>query len=327
MLLGNLKLESPVVAAPMAGVSDKVFRRLAREYGAALTYTEMVSAKGLLYRNPRTLSLVDLAGEERVGVQLFGAEPAEVAEAAALVVERGAVLVDLNMGCPVPKVVKAGAGAALMRDPDRAAAIVRAVAEAVPVPVTVKMRKGWDAGEETALWLAREVAAAGAAAITVHGRTRADRYHGRADWEIIARVKEAVSVPVIGNGDLFQPEDAQRMMALTGCDAVMLARGVLGNPWLFAACRAVLAGEPPPPPPAGRTRVETALRHLEMMIGYYGEERGVLKMRKHLTWYLKGLPGAARLRQEVCSLKSAAALKKRLLGYACSLNGGLLQWP
>ncbi|MGB9920879.1 MAG: tRNA dihydrouridine synthase DusB [Moorellales bacterium] len=317
MRIGNLVLAHSVLAAPMAGFSDKPYRVLARDFGAALVFTEMISARGLVMGSSRTWQMLDLADEPAVGVQLFGAEPEEMARAAVMAVERGAALIDLNMGCPMRKVVATGAGAALLRDIPRAAAIVRAVARAVPVPVTVKMRKGWQPGEEVAVDLALAVAEAGAAAVTVHGRFREEFYGGRADWEAIARVKQAVPVPVIGNGDVYRPEDARRMVALTGCDGVMLARGSLGNPWLFGACRAVLSGEPEPPPPGVAERLRVALRHLDLAVAYYGERRGVVKMRKHLVHYLKGLPAAARLRQEVCRLERAEAVRELLAGYAC----------
>jgi nifR3 family TIM-barrel protein len=299
----------------MAGFSDKPYRLLAAEFGAALVFTEMISARGLVSGSTRTLRMLDLAGEPRAGVQLFGAEPDEMAGAAMIAVERGAPLIDINMGCPMRKVVANGAGAALLLDIPRAAAIVRAVVRAVPVPVTVKMRRGWRVGEELAVDLARAVAEAGAAAVTVHGRFREEYYGGEADWGVIARVKEALCIPVIGNGDVYRPEDARRMVDLTGCDAVMLARGSLGNPWLFAACRAVLAGDPEPAPPSVRERLAVALRHLDLAVAYYGERRGVVKMRKHLAYYLKGLPGAARLRREVCRLETAAGVRQLLSGY------------
>lgn len=299
--LGNLSLSPPVLAAPMAGFTDKIFRRLLREAGAALTYTEMISAQGLYYQNKATWALMDLRGEEgRVAVQLFGREPEVVAWAAQEAVRAGAALIDINMGCPVPKVVRNGEGAALMRDPLRAQDIVTAVAEAIsPVPVTVKMRKGWDDTEVNAVEVAQRVAEAGAQAVTIHGRTRDQFYSGVADWGIIKRVKEAVDIPVIGNGDIFTPEDALRMLEFTGCDGVMIGRGALGNPWIFGQIRALLSGQPLPPPPTPGERLDMALRHLRSAVEARGEERGVKEMRKHLSYYLRGLPHAARIREAI----------------------------
>ncbi|SMB99981.1 tRNA-U20-dihydrouridine synthase [Thermanaeromonas toyohensis ToBE] len=299
--LGNLSLSPPVLAAPMAGFTDKVFRKLLREAGAALTYTEMISAQGLYYQNKATWALLDLKGEEgRVAVQLFGREPEILAWAAKEAVRAGAALIDINMGCPVPKVVRNGEGAALMRDPLRAQAIVTAVAEAIsPVPVTVKMRKGWDGTEVNAVEVAQKVAEAGARAVTIHGRTRDQFYSGVADWGIIKQVKEAIDIPVIGNGDIFTPEDALRMLEFTGCDGVMIGRGALGNPWIFGRIRVLLSGQPLPPPPTPGERLDMALRHLRSAIEARGEERGVKEMRKHLSYYLKGLPHAARIREAI----------------------------
>lgn len=320
--IGNVTLEAPVVAAPMAGVTDKVFRLILREAGAALTFTEMISAQGLYYRNRATWELMDLSGEEGlVAVQLFGREPEILAWAAKEAVRAGAALVDINMGCPTPKITRNGEGAALMRDIPRARAIVVAVAEAIhPVPVTVKMRKGWDEKEVNAVELACAVVEAGAQAVTVHGRTRNQFYSGRADWEIIRRVKEAVTVPVIGNGDVWEPEDALNLLETTGCDAVMVGRGALGNPWIFTRTRFLLAGEDVPPPPGPAERLSLALRHLRMAVEAKGEEKGVKEMRKHLAWYLKGLPGAARMRQDINSENSWEGVVALLESYFAKLT-------
>lgn len=301
MSIGNVILEAPVVAAPMAGVTDKAYRLILREAGAALTYTEMISAQGLYYRNKATWELMDLSGEEgRVAVQLFGREPEILAGAAQEAVRAGALLIDLNMGCPVPKITRNGEGAALMRDVARARDIVEAVAEAVhPVPVTVKMRKGWDEKEVNAVEMACAVVEAGARAVTVHGRTREQFYSGRADWGIIRQVQEAVPVPVIGNGDVWTPEDALNMLQITGCRAVMVGRGALGNPWIFTQIRHLLVEGSLLPPPAPEERLRMALRHLKMAVAARGEKKGVREMRKHLGWYIKGLPGAARIRQAI----------------------------
>lgn len=321
--LGSLTLSPPVLAAPMAGFTDKIFRQILREAGAALTYTEMISAQGLYYKNQATWALMDLKGEEgRVAVQLFGREPEIMAWAAREAVRAGALLVDINMGCPVPKVVRNGEGAALMKDPLRAEAIVAAVAEAIsPVPVTVKMRKGWDDTEVNAVEVAQRVAEAGARAVTIHGRTRDQFYSGAADWEIIKEVKEAVSIPVIGNGDIFTPGDALRMLETTGCDGIMIGRGALGNPWLFGQIRALLSGQPLPPPPTPEERLNMALRHLRYTVEAKGEERGVKEMRKHLSLYLKGLPHAARIREAINKEGSLPGLIRILEEYRRYLSG------
>ncbi|CEP68978.1 tRNA-dihydrouridine synthase [Moorella glycerini] len=317
--IGPVTLAAPLVTAPMAGFSDRIFRLLAREAGAALTYTEMISAQGLIYQSKATWALLDLKDEPGpVAVQLFGREPEILARATKLAVAAGADIIDLNMGCPTPKIVKNGEGAALMRDLPLAAAIVAAMVEAAgPVPVTVKMRKGWDEDSVNVIEAARAVVKAGAAAVAIHGRTRSQFYSGRADWDCIRQVKEAVPVPVIGNGDIRTPADAVAMLELTGCDAVMVGRAAIGNPWLLAAIRARLEGRPEPPPPAVATRMATAIRHFKMMVELKGEKTAVKEMRKVLACYLRGLPGAARLRQHLYTLDTAAEVISTLTAYSC----------
>ncbi|WP_258360632.1 tRNA dihydrouridine synthase DusB [Moorella sulfitireducens (nom. illeg.)] len=316
--IGPVTLEAPLVTAPMAGFTDPIFRLLAREAGAALTYTEMISAQGLIYRSKATWALLDLKGESGpVAVQLFGREPGIMAAATRLAVTAGAAIVDLNMGCPTPKIVKNGEGAALMRDLSLAAEIVAAMVEAAgPIPVTVKMRKGWDEDSVNVLEAALAVVAAGAKAVAVHGRTRSQFYSGQADWTCIRRVKEAVPVPVIGNGDIRTPADAIAMLEQTGCDAVMVGRAAVGNPWLLMAIRARLEGRPEPPPPDVATRMAIAMRHFKMMVDLKGEKVAVKEMRKVLACYLRGLPGAARLRQHLYTLDTAAAVMAALVAYS-----------
>ncbi|NLY89868.1 MAG: tRNA dihydrouridine synthase DusB [Firmicutes bacterium] len=300
MKIGPVELENPVVLAPMAGVTDLPFRKIAKGFGCGLVYGEMVSDKALLYGNERTFELLRTEEEEGpVSMQLFGSDPRQMARAARLLRTYPFTFLDVNMGCPVPKVVKNGEGAALLKDPPRAAEIVAAVVEAAGRPVTVKMRAGWERGTEVAPELAQVCQEAGAAAVAVHGRYRGDFYQGRADWGVIKRVKAAVTIPVIGNGDLFSAEDVLRMKEETGCDGFMLGRGVLGNPWLIRSAVAALTGKPRPPEPSRGERLALARFHLRQQIAYCGEDRGVREMRKHLAWYIKGFPGAARIRERL----------------------------
>ncbi|OAT86342.1 tRNA dihydrouridine synthase DusB [Desulfotomaculum copahuensis] len=298
--IGGVKIDNPVVAAPMAGVTDRAYRVLAREAGCGLVFTEMVSDRALLYGNPRTGLIINHAGEKGpLAVQLFGADPDYMAAAAELAAATGADIIDINMGCPTPKIVRNGEGAALMKNPSLAARIVSAVAGRVNVPVTVKMRRGWDESSVNAVEMARRVEASGAAAVTVHGRTRAQFYSGRADWQIIRAVGEAVAIPVIGNGDVCSPQDARRMLAETGCAAVMIGRASLGNPWIFRrTVRYLATGELPPLPDAAE-RLQTALRHLDLLIALKGGRVAVWEMRKHAAWYSKGIRGAARMRDRI----------------------------
>ena len=286
-----------VLLAPMAGVTDIAMRTLCREQGADMAFCEMVSAKGLSYANEKTRHLLDVAdGEGQVAVQLFGHEPATMAEQAAWVESAmGGALshLDVNMGCPVRKIAGKGDGAALMRDPALAARIVSAVSSAVEHPVTCKFRRGFDVGDETAPDFARRMEQAGAAAVAVHGRFAAQMYGGQADWGVIERVKRAVAVPVVGNGDITSGTDALRMFGQTGCDAVMIARGAQGNPWIFAEVKAALAGKPYTPPTL-HERLAMARRHAELLT--HREGRSIVRMRKHACWYVAGLPGAAKAR-------------------------------
>lgn len=330
MKIGNVELKNPFVAAPMAGYTDKAYRFLVREYGCALVFTEMISAQALVLGNRATEKLIDLEGEKPpVAVQLFGSSPQVIARAAQIAEAKGATLVDLNFGCPVPKVVSCGEGAALMRDLDKAAEIMQQVVAAVSVPVTVKIRKGWDAERVTAIEVARLAEKAGIAAITVHGRTREQFYAGEADWEIIRKVKEAVSIPVIGNGDVWQPEDALRMLKETGCDGVMIGRGSLGNPWIFQRALALWKTGELLPPPSLLERARVAMRHLDLAISFKGEEKAVRDLRKHLIWYFKGWRGAARLREKIVRAESRSEIKQLLQGFvqgeSCLPGGNLIE--
>lgn len=293
--------ERRLLLAPMAGVSDEAFRTLCREQGADLTYTEMVSAKGLSYANEKTRHLLHLAeGEDQVAVQLFGHEPDVMADQARWVEqEMGETLayLDINMGCPARKIVSKGDGSALMKTPDLAASIVHAVSAAVEHPVTVKFRRGWAEGDETCVEFARRMEDAGAAAVAVHGRYALQLYRGRAEWDAIARVKAAVSIPVVGNGDVKCGADAVGLVERTGCDAVMIARAAEGNPWVFAQCKAALAGEPEPAKPSVEERIAMARRHARLLAEREG--RNIVRMRKHAMWYMTGLPGAAAARAKI----------------------------
>ncbi|HUW66032.1 MAG TPA: tRNA dihydrouridine synthase DusB [Spirochaetia bacterium] len=300
MLIERLGALGSVFPAPLAGVSDRAFRILVREAGCSLAFSEMVSDLALIHGNAATLALLDQRGENGpLAVQIFGDEPESMARAARLAVTAGAALIDINMGCPVPKVVKGGAGAALLRDPDRALRIAAAVVEAANVPVTVKLRLGWDEHSVVAPELAVALAGVGVRAVTVHGRTRQQFYSGQADWHAIRAVREAVKIPVIANGDVFQPEDAGRLLAATGCAGVMIGRGALGNPWIFSRTIRYLACGELLGPPDAEELFETVQRHLLLKMEVRGERMAVLEMRKHSAWYARGLRGAARFRERI----------------------------
>ena len=318
MQLGNLLLPAGAGLAPMAGVTDAAMRLLCHEQGAAWSVSEMLSAKGWIYsqgknRNAQEL-LLRMPGEGIAALQLFGREPELMAEAAQQLANAGFDFFDLNFGCPAPKIAGNGEGSALMREPELIGRIVRAMADAVSVPVTVKIRAGWDENSINAVQVAQICEQAGAAAIAVHGRTRMQQYSGKADWNIIREVKQAVSVPVLGNGDIKCGEDALRMLDATGCDGVLIARAAQGNPWIFREVRAAMQGEICPPP-TGRERVEMALRHFDLETRLHGERGGMLEMRKHIAWYMVGMHGAARLREKINTMEDADQVRDELRNF------------
>lgn len=309
MKIGNVELQNNVALAPMAGVTDLPFRLLCREQGCGLACTEMVSAKAIFYHNKNTAKLIATVPEEApLAVQLFGSDPAIMAEMAALLADGPYDIIDVNMGCPVPKVVKNGEGSALMRNPGLAAEIIRAMVSRVKKPVTVKFRKGFNDQEVNAVDFAKRMEDAGAAAVAVHGRTREQYYRGNADWDIIRQVKEAVCIPVFGNGDIFQPEDAVRMLRETGCDGVMIARGAKGNPWIFRrAVHLIETGELLPPPTKDEVKAMIR-RHAAMLADFKGELTAMQEMRSHAAWYTAGFPNSAAFRKEVCQVTSMEEL-------------------
>ena len=305
--------ENPVVAAPMAGISDRPSRLIAREYGCGLVYTEMISAKALTYQNKKTYLLMNMEGEQQpVSMQIFGSEPDVMAEGARIMQDYGAKIIDINMGCPVPKVVNNGEGSSLMRNPELAVQIVDAMVKAVDVPITVKFRKGWDDNSVNAVEYAKEMEAVGVSAIAVHGRTRMQYYSGKADWEIIRQVKEAVQVPVIGNGDIFAPEDGKAMMEQTGCDGIRLGRGALGRPWMYQQTLDYLRTGMYEPEPELEQRKKIILHHAQLICGEKGEYVAMKELRKHIAWYYKGLPHAARMRDLINTVATMEDLENLL---------------
>lgn len=303
MKIGNVELTNRVFLAPMAGVTDMPFRVLCKEQGCGLVYTEMVSAKGMHYNDQKSTQLTLLDEKEKPGaVQIFGSEPEILAEVASRLDKSDASIIDINMGCPAPKITKNGEGSALMRKPELVARIVKAVSSATQKPVTVKIRKGWDDATINAIQIAQIAEENGACAVAVHGRTREQYYSGKADWDIIKQVKSSVSIPVIGNGDVVGPIEAKCLFEETGCDAIMVGRGAQGNPWIFNQINSYLEEGKIVQMPTAQQKIEMIIRHMNMLIEHKGERTGILEMRSHIAWYIKGLRDAAHTKQKIFTL-------------------------
>ena len=309
LTIGNVTLDNNVLLAPMAGVTDLPFRLLCREQGAGLVCMEMVSAKAIYYNNKNTEELLEIHPKEQpVSLQLFGSEPQIVADMAKRIEERPFAILDFNMGCPVPKVVNNGEGSALMRNPRLAEELLKGLVKAVKKPVTVKIRKGFDQGYCNAVEIAKIAEACGVAAVAVHGRTREQYYSGRADWDCIRQVKEAIRIPVIGNGDVDSPQAAKALLEQTGCDGVMIGRAAQGNPWIFREVVSFLESGIVPERPDNFEKRDMILRHAKLQLEYKGEYTAVREMRKHLAWYTAGMPHSARFRQTINSMETMEEL-------------------
>lgn len=310
--IAGIKLDNPFLAAPLAGITDAPTRVINREYGAGLVYSEMVSGKGLMYKNKNTENLLKIYEEEKpVAFQIFGSEPEIMAKTAESLNDRENAILDINMGCPVPKVVKNGEGSALLKNPSLIYDVVSATVEKSIKPVTVKIRIGWDDDSINCVEVAKIIEKAGAAAVAVHGRTRMQYYSGVANWDAIKEVKESVKIPVIGNGDVFKGEDAMHMLEYTGCDMVMIGRGMLGNPWIFRECNALWKGEEIPAPPTLDEKIDMMIRHFNGLFAEKGERVAVNEMRKHVGWYTKGLPNSAEFRRRINEVNDAKTLLER----------------
>lgn len=318
MKIGNIKIDVPIILAPMAGVTDFPYRQIIRQMGCKLLYSEMVSSKGLVYGNDRSYDLMEYSGKQDglITIQLFGEEPSFMAEAAHKIqMEINPDIIDINMGCPTAKIVKNGSGSALMKNLELAGDIIEAVVNAVELPVTFKIRKGWDENSINAVELCLIGEKMGAKAVAVHGRTREQFYNGKADWDIIKQVKEAVSIPVIGNGDIFVPGDVQRMMEKTKCDGVMIGRGCRGNPWLLKRSIHLIKTGILLPEPDYNQIIEMALYHLEKSVDYFGEKTAIPRMRKHLAWYIKGLPFSTEIKGKINHLTKKGEVENLLSSY------------
>ena len=313
MKIGNIEFENHVFLAPMAGITDKPFRQICRKFGAGMVYSEMISAKGLYYNDKKTASLMDMTNETPCAIQIFGSEPEIMAEIVPKVMAYKPDIIDINMGCPAPKIANNGDGSALMKTPELMGKIMRAVSDASPVPVTAKIRKGWDS--DVSLRCAKILEENGAAAVAVHGRTREQYYSGKADWDCIARIKQELTMPVIGNGDIWSAEDAKNMFDYTGCDAVMVARGAQGNPWIFTQINEILKNGIVTTNPTPKERLCVALEHISRLVEDKGESRGIKEARKHMAWYVKGLKGASTLKTEIFKISDYATMRSALSAY------------
>ena len=321
--IGNVEIRNQIVLAPMAGISNTAYRQIIKEMGAGLIFAEMVSDKALVYGSEKTFDLLKMNDMERpIAQQIFGSDVDSFVKAAKLVEDAmHPDIIDINMGCPVPKVaIKSQAGSALLKSPDKIKEIVSAVVKAVSVPVTVKIRSGWDEKSINAVEVAKVIEEAGASAITVHGRTRAQGYSGSADWNIIKQVKEAVKIPVIGNGDVTSAEKAKEMLEYTGCDAVMIGRGVLGNPWLINECVTYLETGIIPSRPSSKEKIEMLKRHYKLLVDSTSEKQAILEIRTHALWYIKGMPKSAYIKNEICKTKNSEDLFKILDDYLGELD-------
>lgn len=316
--IGNIEIKNQVVLAPMAGISNTSYRTIIKEMGAGLIYAEMVSDKAIMFDNDRTIELLKMRESERpIAQQIFGSDEDSFVIAAKKIVElMHPDILDINMGCPVPKIaLKSQAGASLLKDPDKIEKIVRSVVNAVNIPVTVKIRSGWDSNTINCVEVAKRIENAGASAITLHARTRAQGYSGSADWSLIKKVKEAVNIPVIGNGDIKTCYDAKRMLEETGCDAVMIGRGVLGNPWLIKECVDYLEDGTLPQRVSAKEKMQMLKRHFELLCKDKGEKLALLEIRTHALWYIKGLPGSASIKNQICQTKNSTELFNILNNY------------
>lgn len=321
MKLGKIELDVPLFLAPMAGITDQPCRILARRLGCGMTISEMVSAKGIIYKNEKTLDMLRIAAEERpTAIQLFGNNAKELAEAAKFTEAAGADVIDFNMGCPVQKIVTNGEGSALMRNPQLAYEILAKIVDTVKIPVTVKMRIGWDDKHLNAVECAVAAERAGVSMIAVHGRTKVQFYEGKANWRAIGEVKKAVKIPVVGNGDIFSVEDAKNMQAVAKVDGYMVGRGADGNPWIFKELAAWLKGEPLPSKPTDNERLDLALLHLQMLVEYKGEKVAVKEFRRHIGCYIKGMAGAAAQRSKFYNISDLQSFVDEVERYRESLN-------
>ena len=318
MKIGNVELDNKVFLSPMAGVTDLPFRLICKEQDCGMLYTEMINAKALCYDDANTKKMLKIEEEEHpVAVQIFGSDPEFMGRAAQIMNEYPNEILDINMGCPAPKVVKNGDGSALMKNPKLAEEVLKAVVKNSEKPVTLKIRKGWDDNSINAVEIAKIAEASGISAVAIHGRTREQYYSGKADWDIIRQIKENINIPVIGNGDVFEVEDAIRMLDQTGCDAIMIGRGSQGNPWIFKRINHYMKTGEILPESTLEEKITTALKHLGLAIEEHGEYVAVREMRKHIAWYLKGLKGSAKLRDEINKIESYEEVVNRLKAYMC----------